>query len=165
MVSLGTENDNGGGLSEEGIQQLKLIVSGYGIDLYRPNSLEESIETKLDILLSRKVDLLINIGGNQTSFGTCIHSSSIPNGLHRNLKTCLDENRGIIARLSEKGIPFVNLLNIKNLAVENNISINPSITSSKLLYTERNTNKIPLVISIVILSAFLILIRERKYSC
>jgi len=65
--------------------------------------------------------LLINIGGNQASMGSCIHSASIPIGLNTRVKSCSDPGRGIISRISEKEIPVIHLLNIKNILLENTL--------------------------------------------
>jgi len=65
-------------------------------------------------------------------------------------------------RLSEKGVPFINLLNIRALAVENEISINPSVVSSSSIYDERETEKIPIVLSILFLFGQILSIRKKK---
>lgn len=161
LVTIGAENDNGGGLSDEGIQTLKNTIARYSTNIYYPKNLRESIKTKVDLLLKHKIDILINIGGNQTSFGTCVHSLGIPNGFNKKLESCKDGDRGIIARLAERGIPFINLLNIKRLAIENHISINPAVLSNSL-YSNRKTQKIPIAFSIVALSGFLLLLRKKK---
>lgn len=164
LVTLGAENDNGGGLSTEGIEMLMTAAAKNNVDIYIPRSLSESISKKTDILLQNKIDLLINIGGNQTSLGTCYHSSEIPNGMHKNFKACKDQTRGIIMRLSEKGIPFVNLLNIRNLAVSNGISINPLVNNSGATNKDRKTKKIPAFFSLIVLSLSLLLIRKKTLS-
>lgn len=162
LVSLGGENDAGGGLSEEGIQILKKTASRYNIDLYIPKTLRESIEEKVQILQQNKIGLLINIGGNQTSLGACVHSLNIPNGLCDDLETCNDEDRGIIMRISERGIPFVNLLNIHNLAIESEISTNSSVNSAGSIYMEKRTDKIPVVLSLIVITGLLTLVGRYK---
>ena len=162
LVTPGAEADNGGGLSEEGVQILKTTAANYNVDLYFPHSINESIDRKVDILLKNKIDLLINIGGNQTSLGACVHSLNIPNGLHKKIESCSDEDRGIIMRLNEKGIPFINLLNIKDLAIRNEISINPSVSSLGSIYKEKKYEKIPAAFSLIILSGLIFLIRKEK---
>ncbi len=162
LVTLGAEADNGGGLREEGIKLLKTTAAYYNFDLYLPHSINESIEKKINILLKNNIDLLINIGGNQTGLGACVHSLLIPNGLHKRIESCNDEDRGIIMRLNEKSIPFINLLNIKNLAIANDISTNPSAGSSGSIYKERKYQKFPLVFSITILSVLILLLGKKK---
>lgn len=162
LVSIGAENDNGGGLSEEGIQILKSAASDYNVELYLPISLKESIEKKVDILLRNNIDILINIGGTQTSLGACIHSLDIPNGLHREFTSCSDKDRGVIAHIAEEGIPFINLLNIKNLAIENDMSVNPSVSTSSSIYWEHKTNKIAVVFSLIFISVLIALNRKKN---
>ena len=164
LVTPGAEADNGGGLSGKGVQILKTTAANYNVDLYLPHSLKESIDRKVDILLNNKIDLLINIGGNQTSLGACVHSLNIPNGFHKKIECCNDEDRGVIMQLNEKGIPFINLLNIKDLAIKNELSINPSVASLGSIYKERKHEKIPAVFSLIILSGLIFLIRKKKLS-
>jgi poly-gamma-glutamate system protein len=162
LISLGAENDTGGGLTEEGIQKLKSTVLYYDIKIFEPNSLEESIQTKLEILKSKKVDVLINVGGNQTSLGRCVHSVNIPNGLQKKFISCKDYDRGIIAHISENGIPFVNLLNIKKLAIENDISFNASSNTESSIYWEQDIDKIPVAFSLILLSVLILSSRKKN---
>jgi len=164
LVTLGAEADNGGGLSDEGVQILKTTAAENNVDLYLPHSIKESIDKKVDLLLKNKIDLLINIGGNQTSLGACVHSLNIPNGFHNKVECCSDEDRGVIMQLNEKGIPFINLLNIKDLAIKNDLSINPSVTSLGSIYKEIKYEKVPAAFSLVILSGLVFLIRKKKQS-
>ena len=162
LTSLGAENDNGGGLTEEGIKKLESTILHYSSEKIEPKSLEESIQTKLNILLNKKVGVLINIGGNQTSSGRCVHSNIIPNGLTKEFASCDDDDRGIIAHISENGTPFVNLLNIKKLAVENDILLNPSSNTESSIYWEQDRNKTPAAFSLIVLSVLLLLSRKKN---
>lgn len=164
LITAGAEADDGGGLSNEGIQMLEAAALNYDAELYHPASIKESIEKKVGIFLENKIDLLINIGGNQASLGMCVHSINIPNGLHEKFESCGDKDRGIIMRLAEKEIPFVHLLNIKSLAIDNNISMNPAALSNASIYLERRTEKIPAVIFIIVLSGLILFIRKNRSS-
>lgn len=162
IITTGAEDDNGGGLSEEGLDLMKNIANCLNVDLYRPASLKESIERKLDLFLENKVDLVINIGGNQTSLGSCAHSSNIPNGFQNTYKSCNHLNRGIIARVSENNIPFINILNIKILSIENDISINHSNHTDSQVYYDRKIKKIPVIVLLLTLSTLLLFLRTFK---
>lgn len=124
LLTYGAENDNGEGITEEGIEILKQAAIRNKRNLFMPQNLLESVHKKTDILISSKIDLLINIGGNQASMGSCVHSLSFPTGLNKRVIICNDVNRGIISRISELKIPFVHLLNINNLALENGLYLN-----------------------------------------
>jgi poly-gamma-glutamate system protein len=143
LVSIGAGNDSGAGLSEDGLIKIRNAASRNKIDLFIPASLKESIEKHVQICKDQKISILINIGGNQTALGDCPHSLSIPNGLQTKYKSCSDENCGLIMRMSELGVPFINMLNIKDLAVQYGIDVSPGISysGSSNLYSETNTNK------------------------
>jgi poly-gamma-glutamate system protein len=143
LVSIGAGDDSGAGLSEKGLTKIRNAALRNKIGLYIPKSLKESIEKRIQIFKDQKISMLINIGGNQTAFGDCPHSLNIGNGLQTKFKTCSDENRGLISRMSELGVPFINLLNIKDLAGQYGIDISPGINYSKSsnLYSETRTNK------------------------
>jgi len=125
IVTLGAENDNGDGLTDEGVKALREAARRNGLDSYLPTNIDESIKTKTGYLLSRNIKLLINIGGNQAALGYCAHATNYPNGLVTSPITCEHAERGIIARLSEKHIPFINFLNIKELAVRYGLDVDP----------------------------------------
>lgn len=154
LVSMGAGNDVGIGLSAEGIQSIHNAAVRNNVQLYIPESLTESIEKRAAIFNAAKISLLINIGGSQTALGNCPHSTLIPNGLHQNLPSCKDENRGLIARMNEKGVPYIQLLDIKNLAGQYGIGISPGITyaeSSNLYQTTRSRKPVLGLILIICL--------------
>jgi len=124
LITRGAENDIGDGLIEAGI-----------------DSLERAVKRNNRYFFN--IDLLINIGGGQAAMGSCVHNLSIPNGLHLHYEGCRDNERGVITRISEQGIPFIHLLNIKDLAVQNGIPIAPGKTysASTGLYEIRKTSK------------------------
>ena len=159
MVSLGAENDNGLGLQDDGITTLEQAALRCGVPLFRPASFEQSLNTKLDLLIKGNIKLLINIGGNQIAMGKCPHGSSISNGFHRQLTTCNDSDRGLIFRLSEQGVPVLHYLNIKSLAVEYGLPIAPSQTyyKSELIYFENVHNKLFALFAIIFIAALLLL--------
>jgi len=164
IITTGAEDDNGGGLSEEGLELMENTAEHLSIKLYMPASLEESIQKKLNFFLENNVRLIVNIGGNQTVLGGCVHSSNIPNGFQKTYKSCRHSNRGIIAWVSEKNIPFINLLNIKKLAIENDISINPSVVPSGSIYMARKTEKFPALLFIICISGSIFFIKRNNNS-
>ncbi len=143
IISLGAGQDNGNGLTEEGKALLKTAAVRNHIDLYIPSDIEESIEYKTQIFQDNNISILINIGGNMASLGACSHSLNIPNGLQFSTNTCSDNDRGIIVKLNENGIPFIQFLNIKELAARYGIEVSPGIHYSKStnLYSETKSNK------------------------
>jgi poly-gamma-glutamate system protein len=143
LVSMGAGEDAGVGLSEEGKAIIKNTAYRNKVDLYIPGSLMESIDKRVGIFASADISLLINIGGNETALGGCSHSLSIPNGLHSTLTVCSDDDRGVIARMSESGVPFINMLDIKDLASRYGIDVSPgnNYSEASALYYTTTTNK------------------------
>jgi poly-gamma-glutamate system protein len=148
LVSIGAGDDSGIGLSAEGLAIIKNAALRNRVDLYIPGSLKESIERRVAIFKEENISLLINIGGNQTALGDCPHSLSIPNGLHKNIMSCTDDTRGLVARMNELGVPFINLLDIKELAVRYGISVSPGkkYSESANLFNSTKSNKVLIAI-------------------
>ncbi len=163
LVSIGAEEDSGKGLSEEGIIKIKNAASRNNVRLYIPATLLESIEKRIEIFKEEEIDLLINIGGNQAALGACSHSSGIPNGLNTKIDGCYDENRGLIVRMNESGVPFINMLDIKNLASQYGIAVYPGIkySESTNLFTKNQTRKYALIILLFIELVPLYYLRKR----
>lgn len=152
LVSIGAGEDAGSGLSDEGLQSIRQAAARNDVQLFIPESLMQSIEKRAELFQSAKISLLINIGGSQTMLGNCPHATSIPNGLHSKLATCKDELRGLIARMNEQGIPFIQLLDIRNLAGQYGIAVSPgtSYARSTNLFTTTKSNKPVLVMILLI---------------
>lgn len=148
IVTRGAENDNGGGLMEEGIEIMQQAVIRNHSELYIPETLIESINYKAEIFKSQEIKLLINIGGNQAAMGGCSHSLSLPNGFHPELRLCNDPDRGIIQELNEVGIPVINLLNIKDMASVYGMDLSPGLryASSTNLYVDKKPDRIAVII-------------------
>lgn len=143
IVSAGAGNDAGQGLSPEGLSIIKNAAYKNKVDLFIPATLHESIFKRAEIFREANISLLINIGGNETALGNCPHSLDIPNGLHRAMTFCNDRDRGVISLLNESGIPFINMLDIKDLASRYGITVSPGTkySESTNLYSTTTTNK------------------------
>jgi poly-gamma-glutamate system protein len=163
LVSMGAGQDNGNGLTENGKSLLRLAAERNHIELYEPANIIESIEKKKTIFIDNEISLLINIGGNMTSLGACSHSLSIPNGLNYTMTACQDEDRGVIVSLNELGIPFIQFLNIKELAGKYGIEISPGnhYEESTNLYTTSESNKL-ITILLLIFSAIPVYFLRKK---
>jgi len=159
IVTLGAEDDSGLGLQEEGIILLEHAALRCRVSLYRPKSFDESLNTKLNLLNTSKISLLINIGGSQVALGKCPHGSAIKNGYHKIINSCNDSDRGLIFRMAEKGVPVIHFLNIKSLAVEYGLPIAPEqkFSKSEILYLEKAPQKFHIIVFLIIIAIALIL--------
>jgi len=165
IVSTGAGKDAGVGLTEEGITYIQEAARRNGISLFAPSSLIESIEIREAIFQKEEISLLINIGGNESALGSCSHSLGIPNGLNLTFDGCSDITRGVISRIGESGIPFINMLDIKDLASRYGIAVSPGseYAESTNLY-EKNRKRVPGMIIILIIGlSTLLLIKKNSY--
>ncbi len=162
-VSIGSENDNGDGLTDEGRQMILEAAQRNRRKVYIPASLNASIAYKMKILLKEQVKLVINIGGSQAAVGGCSHASTIPFGLNFHVQTCKDSKRGILFRMAEKGIPFIHLLHIKDLARKYGISAkNYNRPELKSVYYLRKIDLFVLLLSVGLIFISLIVYKLKK---
>jgi poly-gamma-glutamate system protein len=150
LITYGAEGDTAGGIIDEGKAALDSTLKRNGKTCYIPRTIEESVQHKCDLFLKKNIGLLINIGGNQTALGYCSHAELIPNGLHTEVVTCNHKERGVISRISERHIPYIHLLNIKNLAMQYSITDTKAPATHPLFYTKR-PNKVLAGLFIVII--------------
>ncbi len=160
VVSAGANGDNGSGINDEGLKIIEDAAARNGVSLYHPQNIEEAILYKTKLLQEENISLLINIGGNMASMGACTHSLSIPNGFHRTCNTCSDSTRGILMRMNETGVPFIHLLDIKDLAIQYGIDPEPGTgyAVSTRLYTRADKNRLlpSLILGVCLLPLFFI---------
>lgn len=151
LVTMGAGEDAGIGLSDEGVAMIRNAAYRNKVDLYVPESLKESINKRVAMFRDANISLLINIGGNETALGSCAHALSIPNGLVTEMHVCHDEDRGLIARMNELGIPFINMLDLKDLATRYGMTISPGLSypESRSLYNTTVTNRIAIAFILV----------------
>lgn len=163
IVSLGAEDDNGGGLVDEGVEMLKKAAARNNTTLFIPKEYNESFQVKKKLLAAKKIDLLINIGGNQVSMGACVHGISIPNGMHKNIKCCTDKDRGLIFEFAEHGVPIIHFLNIKSLASAYGLPIMPKqyFEKSEILYQDKQESRLFLIFSIALITFMLFLFKYK----
>lgn len=129
-VSAGGPNDQGGGLMD-GIlwfdtAQLSLdLCAETGAHLIYHDSLEDSIQERLE-LYGDDVDLFVSIGGASPNCGTSSYTLNFPNGLVTNPPTIpTTPERGLNYEYAARGVPVVNLLNVRGLANDNGMTYDP----------------------------------------
>lgn len=164
VVSAGATGDNGTGLSPEGMAIIGTAAHRNRVDLYVPESLQESLMRREAIFREADISLLINIGGNETALGGCVDAVGIPNGLNRKMNYCDHPDRGLISRLNESGIPFINMLDIKELASRYGMAVSPGTTYSEStnLYNTTTTNRLMLACILAISLVPVLFLRRRQ---
>ncbi len=132
-VSLGGDNDAGeAGLFEVSTEATEMVAERSGLYVIREDSIEKSIARRMQIFeeaaaeCGHSVSCFVNIGGASANYGTTTASLDFPNGLVMVPKVMsFDPARGLIFEYAAMGLPVVNLIDIRGLAIRNGILVDP----------------------------------------
>lgn len=164
ITTPGGINDNGGGLQPEGIEQIKEAAKRCMRELFIPADLNEAADIRIKTFSEHNVNVLINIGGNHPSLGSCSHSWQIPNGLIKDYTPCKDKGRSFLFHFIEKDVPVIHFLNIKEIAATYGFPISPVKVFNKPVnvYYDTTMKKTPVVVSVLVILTSLFLLSEKK---
>lgn len=124
-VSIGGDEDAGLDLDDEGRDLASRIAdeaaAALGTRRLAATSLEEAIVERLRVLdlagHRRAVRLFVNVGGTSASLGRSPAILRIRSGWVPAEPFDLGPGRGLVARMVERGVPVLHLLNIRELAL------------------------------------------------
>lgn len=125
-VSPGGGNDQGGGILEgilyTGTRDLSMkLCEDVGVRVLYYDDLEENIQERFR-LYGDDIDLFVSIGGASPNCGTSAYTLSFPQGLVLDPPPIPNvRERGLGYEYAARGVPVLNLLNVKLLAQENGI--------------------------------------------
>ena len=161
-VSGGGDDDKGTGLyaslgiegTEEVFDQICLEACRWsGAEYIKYEDLAQSIQRRLE-LYSDDVKLFINIGGASANSGSSSYTLNFPQGLvmpDQAPRIPDVPNRGLNYEFAERGVPVLNLLNVKLLASENNIAYD-SVPMQKAgesgVYAETEYNRATIIVTL-----------------
>jgi len=131
-ASLGGIIETKGGLDNTGIniglEAIRRNIVPY-INEQGRKTLKDDIERRLTIytraLGGRNPAVFINVGGNDTSLGNCPEAYALSTGFLSKVPFSDHPQRGIIFRMNEKGVPVIHLLNIKKIATQYGLPVDP----------------------------------------
>lgn len=132
-VSQGSAGDQGGG-AWDGFyyEDTKVLfreicertAAATGAEFLDFPELEDGIRRRL--VLFGDVDLYVNVGGSVSSNGTTTRILDVPAGFVTSFEGIPgDETRGLVFEYLARGVPVVNLLNVRQLASDNGIPYDP----------------------------------------
>ncbi|MCX5908831.1 MAG: poly-gamma-glutamate system protein [Deltaproteobacteria bacterium] len=131
-ASLGGIVESKGGLDQRGVELGLEAIRRNGIPILEERSreeLKEDIARRMGLydqaLDGKKPAVFINVGGSLTALGEAPESYSLPVGLIFHLPPSRHPDRGLIFRMSERGIPVIHLLNIKRIATNYGLPVAP----------------------------------------
>lgn len=154
-VSPGGDLDQAVGLFQPfTLAEVARLGEQYGVQVILAESLAESIQTRLRIYQqaagNATIKCFVNIGGAAPNLGETAAALRFPSGLTRRAPVqATGPERGLLFEFSELGVPVINLLNIKGLAVENGLPIDPyplpPVGSGGVYYVVGYRKELPLV--------------------
>lgn len=126
-VSPGGSNDQGGSVLEDiiyfGTKELALqLCENTGVTVLNYDDMAENIQRRLE-LYGDDIGLFVNIGGASPNCGTSSYTLNFPQGLVLDPPTIpTTPYRGLNYEFAARGVPVLNLLNVRLLAQENGIA-------------------------------------------
>lgn len=124
-VTMGGEEDRGEGLLPEGQALLAAAAARHGVRLEVPADLGAAIALRLETLTAAGAVAVVNIGGGQAALGRCPHAATLPSGPWDGHRPCACAERGVLARLQDRGVPVIHLLEVRTLAARHGLDPEP----------------------------------------
>lgn len=176
-ISCGSENDNGGGVLEGwfeySLKDLSYsicseVAAREGVPFIYYEDLADSIQRRLE-LYGDDIRLFINIGGAAPNSGASSYTLDFPQGLVMDFPRIPDTPyRGLNYEYAARGIPVLNLLNVKLLCQENSIPFDPvplSHAGDTAVYGDITYNKVMIVLTLVLAAiVFALGIADSRFS-
>jgi len=130
-AAIGGSNDRGRGLSPKGRALLRDAITRNGIPLISEPTLEQAVETRVDIYdkqaTPRGIKAYVNIGGGSASVGNSQNANLIPPGINRTLKPYDWTQRGALHAYARRHVPIIHLLNIESIAQAYGLPLTPEL--------------------------------------
>lgn len=168
-VSLGGDFDSGGGniLFPDSRKIMMGIAENSGFQIIYEESVADSIKKRLSIY-GDDVSCFVNVGGASVNMGIGSYGVAFPNGLVRTLKYIPSfEERGLMFEYLVRGVNVIHLLNIKDLAAKNGLSIDPTPlpkAGESFVYYTITKNKTPAFISVLITLMLIFILIHQKIT-
>lgn len=124
-VTLGAEDDVGGGLTEEGLAWLQQSLVRNGQEALLTENIAGAMAARLRFFEGGSLAAVVNLGGGQAALGHCPHAALLPNGRWPAAAICRCRDRGVLTRLQERGVPIINLLSLRELAMQQGLDPEP----------------------------------------
>lgn len=125
-VSPGGNNDYGeSALWPDSRDTIAALAAQEGVEYIDYNDIEKSIARRLE-LFGEDIDCFVNVGGASANSGTSAYTLDFPNGLVLDPpRIPTTANRGLMYEYAARGIPVINMLNVRQLAADNGLPYDP----------------------------------------
>jgi len=126
---LGGGSATGGGLMDSGVDELRAAAMRNDVSLFETDDLDallDRLETAVSAVATEgAISLLVNSGGSVIALGTCEDGDRIPTLVVGNPVGCVNGTPGLIVRAAQRGTPVLHLLNVKALAIDWGLPLDP----------------------------------------
>lgn len=125
LFSIGGMEDLGKEMPPEMVDAIVARIQDYGYTWFYDEDLIHNVLTRYDIYCGQgDVKCFINVGGNDASFGDSSVMVHTDGGILTQLSE-KDNSTGLVQLFLKNGTPVIHLLNIKSLAAEYGLPIDP----------------------------------------
>lgn len=126
-VTMGGHNDIGSDMDKELSGQIKQRLTALGLHLLEAADFQTNLDARETLYLQEgPIHCFIAVGGNLTSLGQGEAGVSLGQGVLRpNRPLQIDASSGLVQRYLARGIPVINLLNIKKIMADYSMPYDP----------------------------------------
>ena len=165
LFSIGGMEDVGKEMPRELVDTIVARLQGFGYKQFYKENLLENVRERYRIYRDRgDVKCFINVGGNDASFGDSNIMVHAEGGILTELSE-KDNSTGLVQLFLKDGIPVIHLLNIKTLAADYGLPIDPvplPEPGQGDVYSDIQYRKEIAVLGLTAAAALLWLSREKK---
>ncbi|AOP36041.1 poly-gamma-glutamate biosynthesis protein [Leptospira tipperaryensis] len=140
-LSTGGIDDQGIGIGQIGVKQIRNSIQKNGYPYLSVDSFEDSLLKRIRIYEKQNVSLYVNVGGGTVSTGTSLGKKRIPRGLVREPGEFSELPDSILKYYLEKKVPVLHVIGIESISEESNMIYKKGEIAtpgmSSLLYTKR----------------------------
>lgn len=133
-VSFGGANDDGYEFPEEVRKSILDRINKSGVEFLCESDFEKNIKMRTDLILNECPDIkmLISVGGTLVAMGEGDTGSTLYRGLVqptylRTNKKVNDSKYGLLDTFLNRGVPVIQMLNIKGIALDYGVSYDPDV--------------------------------------
>lgn len=165
-VSFGGSNDDGAEYPSDVRNNILERINKSGIPFLCESNLEKNVKQRTQLIFDKcpNVKLLVSVGGTLVAMGEGDTGTSLYRGLvkpaYLNIAKDIDESQcGLLDVFLNKGIPVIQMLNVKGIALDYGIEYDPVVIpeiGSSDAYIETSYNLFIPITALVITSGLLI---------
>lgn len=126
-VTMGGYRDVGSDMDKDLADQIKQRLTDLGLNLVEEADFQSNLELRETLYLQEgPINCFVAVGGNLTSLGQGEAGVSLGQGVLRPERTLrIDESSGLVQRYLARGLPVINLLNIKKIMADYSMPYDP----------------------------------------